>query len=136
MNQSDIDVAVFEALNTPPKDLYSERKTHVGCGECCSRFLPLSKRELRVLTTYITTHNITLTPERADIDLLCPLLDENKLCKAYEARPFICRIYNCAFHKDNNFSTLQEAPLFIRSEPREITDLRLALTTRITEVAS
>lgn len=128
MNKADIDAAVYESLRTPPKDLYSERKTHIGCGECCSRYLPLSERELRVLNTYIQTHNIHLTPERADIDLLCPLLSNDRRCMAYEARPFICRIYNCALHSQNNLSYIQDVPFFIRNKIRSTVDLRIALT--------
>lgn len=129
MNKSDLAATVYEQLRTPPKDLYSERKTHVGCGECCSRYLPLSKRELRVLNNFIHDHNIQLTPERADIDLLCPLLSNGKLCMAYEVRPFICRIYNCAMHSNKTTHVSLNIPLFIVNEERETIDLRTALKT-------
>ena len=76
----------------------------IGCGQCCSRFLPASKREIDTIRRYITKHNIGKQEHGLNVfskpayDLTCPFLNttkKNKKCAIYEVRPFICRDFIC-----------------------------------------
>ena len=70
-----------------------------GCGECCSRFLPMSRMDERRLAGYVARHGIALRPEpEGTLDLTCPLLSDDRECMAYDARPDICRVYRCDEH--------------------------------------
>lgn len=90
----------FEALSAScagPKVLY--RGDCRGCGECCGRFLPMSRVDVARLVTYVRAHGVVPRPERdGAVDLTCPLLGEGRECMAYEARPDICRAYRCDLH--------------------------------------
>lgn len=79
-------------------DLHTARGSHEGCGECCSRFLPVTPAEVAVLRSYVADHVIRLRPEAGRIDLTCPLLTADRMCAAYPVRPAICRVYDCAEH--------------------------------------
>lgn len=73
------------------------------CGNCCSRYLPLSHKDIKRIRHYIKEHdvlyerkrkNVLETKERND----CPfLLDDRAVerCSIYPARPTICREFNC-----------------------------------------
>lgn len=74
------------------------------CGECCADFLPLTFKEVQILKKYIEENNVELTDwdfinpvtQKHETHLLCPLLDKDtKLCKAYTARPNICKTFKC-----------------------------------------
>lgn len=75
----------------------------IGCGKCCSNFLPLNTSEIKQIKSYVKKHNITefkhLFPTiNITIDMTCPFLDESKdcnKCKIYEVRPRICREFQC-----------------------------------------
>lgn len=70
-----------------------------GCGECCSRFLPMSRMDERRLVAYVERHGVVPRPEpEGALDLTCPLLSEERECMAYDARPDICRVYRCDLH--------------------------------------
>ena len=70
-----------------------------GCGECCSRFLPMSRMDERRLVAYVERHGVVPRPEpEGALDLTCPLLSEERECMAYDARPDICRVYRCDQH--------------------------------------
>lgn len=80
------------------KDLFTSRGSHEGCGECCGRFLPLFPHE--VVRLRHAAMGIELRPEQpGTIDMNCPLLDGDGMCMVYEARPEICRVYDCSRHK-------------------------------------
>lgn len=70
-----------------------------NCGECCTEFVPLTKSEYKNIKEYLKRHpEITneqhITPE--GLHVLCPFRDrENKRCKIYEVRPFVCRRFIC-----------------------------------------
>ncbi|MBQ9041461.1 MAG: YkgJ family cysteine cluster protein [Eggerthellaceae bacterium] len=81
-----------------PRDIFSGRGTHVGCGECCSRILPMTEQEANVLRKAVADRSIQLRPEMAEIDFTCPLLSDDKTCMVYDVRPFICRTYSCTVH--------------------------------------
>ena len=84
--------------NTEITDNYTKRGTHDGCGECCSRFLPLTHAE--AITMRTMARRVHVRPEQpGTIDMTCPFLSESKRCSIYQYRPSICRAYNCAEHK-------------------------------------
>jgi Fe-S-cluster containining protein len=72
------------------------------CGECCGLFIPFTDKELATLKKYVQEHNIQ--PENRiegnDFYASCCFFDrKNKICKVYEARPYVCRAFKCD-HKD------------------------------------
>lgn len=69
-----------------------------GCGQCCGDILYLSKKEIKEIDKYIKKHNIKATSKSimVEYDNTCPFRDnENKICKVYEVRPQICRVFKC-----------------------------------------
>lgn len=70
-----------------------------GCGECCGRFIPLSKFDAIRLRGYLESHRVEMRPEQAEYDLMCPFLSNEHECMVYEARPEVCRTYRCDMHK-------------------------------------
>lgn len=78
------------------KDLFTPKENCKGCGECCTRFLPMSTFDMQRLSNYVFDHNVKPHAEvDGAIDLTCPYLDENKECAVYTARPEVCRVYRC-----------------------------------------
>lgn len=70
-----------------------------GCGECCGRYLPTTVADRIRLEGYVRTHGIV--PRKAPdglLDLMCPYLDAEGECMVYDARPEICRRYDCRLH--------------------------------------
>lgn len=72
------------------------------CGECCTIFLPLTKKEVKTIKEYVEKNNIKpkewrITPE--GFHERCCFLTEDKKCSIYEVRPFTCRNFKCN-HKD------------------------------------
>lgn len=68
------------------------------CGQCCTDFLPLSRKEVKRIKAYIKSHHIKEQSHNAfmKIDLTCPFRDEtNKRCLIYEVRPDICKTFIC-----------------------------------------
>lgn len=94
-----------------------------GCGECCSRFLPLSNHDIKRIKDFAAEHDIEQAPERAEIDLLCPYLTDERMCAIYDARPDICRIYRCDLHKAGVF----HAGVIMPHHPYLVQDLREAI---------
>lgn len=76
----------------------------IQCGACCSRYLPLSQKEIKQLKTYIEKHNIKRQNHGVNVlaaptlDLVCPFLDDTKpdhKCTIYEVRPLVCKTFIC-----------------------------------------
>lgn len=68
------------------------------CGQCCGDLLHLSKREIKIIDNYLKKHKVQATQQNImfDYDNTCPFRDnKNKICKIYEVRPDICRIFKC-----------------------------------------
>ena len=87
-----------------------------GCGECCSNFLPLTRNEITELKAYVKEHGIKQTGSGME----CPFLDKAKpwkKCAVYEARPLICRDYQCN-------KSVEKANLALLWERRLPTDMR------------
>lgn len=51
-----------------------------GCGECCSRFLPVSPFDRVRLEAYVRRNGIEPAEPRAEYDLLCPYLTDGGEC--------------------------------------------------------
>lgn len=71
-----------------------------NCGECCTTFLPITKKEYYTIQKYLYEHP-EITNERHivgnDMHVLCPFRDRvNKRCKIYEVRPYVCRQFLCS----------------------------------------
>ena len=72
-----------------------------GCGACCTNFLPMSGKEVKIIRRYIEKHGITEQTHRyptaeAQVDFTCPFRSETeKKCLIYEVRPLICRDFQC-----------------------------------------
>lgn len=97
-----------------------------GCGECCSRFLPLSEHDIQAIRDYVASHGIEQVLERSDIDLFCPYLTEERECLIYEARPDICRAYRCDMHASGKLTPI--ATLVCRHHPYINQDMREVVT--------
>lgn len=94
-------IEVYRALyhSRGVTDLLTERGSCRGCGECCSRFLPMSRMDERRLAAYVKSHGVVPRPEsEGSLDLTCPLLSDGHECMAYDARPDVCRVYRCDEH--------------------------------------
>lgn len=96
--ESEAALVLHQALSKTQtvKDLFTPKWNCKGCGECCSRFLPMSEFDIQRLSNYVFNHNVKphMGVDGA-IDLTCPYLDENKECAVYTARPEVCRVYRC-----------------------------------------
>mgnify|MGYP002519172773 FL=1 len=121
MKTSSLDAAMRDMAEAEVVDLFTAKGDCRGCGECCSRFLPMSYFDINRLVSYVREHGIEQRAPRGragDIDLTCPYLDDSCECMVYEARPEICRIYRC----DKHLAGTMSAPAFMGS--MRIADLR------------
>lgn len=69
-----------------------------NCGSCCGDILHLSKSEIKRIDEYLKQHKIKPTHRclLVEYDNTCPFRDnKNKVCKIYEVRPDICRVFKC-----------------------------------------
>ena len=72
-----------------------------NCGSCCSRFLPVSGKEVKVIRRYVQKKKIKeqkhLYPTATvQDDWTCPFRSEReRKCLIYEVRPAICRDFQC-----------------------------------------
>ena len=83
---------------------YTKDGKCTGCGQCCARLLPVTRKEVNQIHRYIEKHNIgiqehgTMVFSKQMLDCICPFLDmtksENK-CAIYEVRPTVCRDFIC-----------------------------------------
>ena len=93
--------------------------THNGecskCGNCCSKILPLTNKEINQIKAYIKRHDIKRQLHYPQvlrletIDWVCPFLDDTKenKCTIYEVRPSICRVFNCHDYIDGSIFSKQ-----------------------------
>ena len=98
----------------------------IQCGACCSRYLPLSQREIRQIKAYITKHNIKRQLHGVNVmaaptlDHLCPFLDDTKpdhKCTIYEIRPIVCKEFICSWRGETSKKVFKEALV-----PTDMTD--------------
>lgn len=69
-----------------------------GCGGCCGRIIPMTKRERARLVEYARTHRLDARRHEArpgaGRPMDCALLDpDTNRCRAYAARPLVCRAW-------------------------------------------
>lgn len=92
-----------------------------GCGECCSRILPLSKTDIAGIRKYVEQHGIEQTAQSDG--LTCPYLTKDRKCAVYPVRPDICRAYRCDRHASNDFSPVDKHmihPPYAMADMREV----------------
>lgn len=111
-------LAAHAALSSDPVPLFDGDCR--GCGECCSRFLPLSGLDRGRLAGYVARNGVEMHAERGEIDLLCPYLGDDRECSVYPARPDICRAYRCDQHAARDFGGMA----IMVSGPYELCDMR------------
>lgn len=69
------------------------------CGECCGSILPIDQEDLDLIEKYVIENKIF--PQKQMLvmchKLQCPYYTgkKEKGCAIYEARPKICRLFNC-----------------------------------------
>lgn len=72
-----------------------------NCGQCCSNYLPVGKREIENIKRYIKKHNVKevkrIFPSATPVvDMQCPFRsDVERKCLIYPVRPAICRDFQC-----------------------------------------
>lgn len=114
--------AVHDAIakrGLPPQSLY--KGDCRGCGECCSRILPMSQYDIERLRSYVRKRGIEQIPERAEIDMLCPYLTDDGECAVYHARPDICRGFRCDLCKSGELAQIVK---YLTHPPYEKVDIR------------
>jgi Fe-S-cluster containining protein len=62
-----------------------------GCGQCCGILFP-SLAEIRNIKEWCEKRHIEYHNFNMTVGLDCPYLGENKECKIYPVRPFLCRM--------------------------------------------
>lgn len=80
----------------------------LGCGKCCSNYLPLTDKEFHKLKDIIKEKKLKPTKHLVDKDYysICPFLDLNRQCIIYDLRPSICSSYTCDKFHNKDFSGL------------------------------
>lgn len=75
-----------------------------NCDACCSNTLPMTKQDIARVRRYINKHHIEPINHVPAIvaykhmDGICPFRDmTNERCVIYEARPTVCRLYQCNY---------------------------------------
>lgn len=114
-------MALSQSVET--EDRFTGRGTHEGCGECCSRFLPLADFEVRRLSQL---GDMTAGHPKYDgaIDMTCPFLDSDRNCAIYDDRPIICRAFDCAdWAKGGVLSAYERMPTTFRFEMRDMREV-------------
>lgn len=75
------------------------------CGACCSNYLPMSKKELKVLKRWVKRKHFKMQKSKDVLDITCPFFDkEAKMCACYEVRPEVCRNFLCKTAKEGGYS--------------------------------
>ena len=98
------------------------------CGNCCTRALALSNKEINTIKAYIKRHGIKEQIHSVNVlaercyDWTCPFLDDTKpnhKCTIYEVRPLLCRDFNC-----RKYLLHEEPNKQLFKEPRRAVDMR------------
>ena len=81
---------------------YTRNGECIGCGECCSDFLPVSREDINRIRRYIKQHNVKERHNNvlfsSALDVTCPFRDNaNRKCTIYSVRPAICREFKCDY---------------------------------------
>ena len=95
-----------EMLNTYKQGIYNftDNGKCIECGNCCSRYLLMTQKEINTISKYIQRKKIKQQIHSVNVlsgkvfDATCPFLDDTKpnhKCTIYEIRPQICRDFKC-----------------------------------------
>lgn len=68
------------------------------CGDCCIDLLWVSAAEIEAMRYYAAKEGITQQNRTLEA---CPFLDREHECAIYEARPEICRVFDCSRNMTN-----------------------------------
>jgi hypothetical protein len=99
------------------------KKGCMGCGACCGRVLPMTRKEANDLKAYVEERGIQPSPNAY---AYCCLLDVDAgLCMAYEARPFVCRAWDS---KGPLVGTKPGQPCGMRAELKERAAMHMAVS--------
>ena len=82
--------------------VYACNGTCSKCGNCCTNFLPVTKKEVFKIKQYVKDNNIQAENRifGNNIIMQCPFLNQQtKECIIYKVRPFACRDFLCS-HED------------------------------------
>ena len=95
-----------QALSDMEKGVYNltDNGKCTQCGNCCSRLLPMTDKEIRTIKKYIKQHGIKqqvhcIPLAQPAFDLTCPFLNTGKKtgkCTIYDVRPAICKYFICS----------------------------------------
>ena len=97
------------------------------CGNCCSRYLALSNKEINTIKAYIKRNNIKRQYHSSNVlankvfDMTCPFLDDDKQthkCTIYPVRPMICKEFTC-----RAFVQGKRGSMALYKEPRTKVDM-------------
>ena len=86
---------------------YTDNGKCIGCGQCCSNYLPLSSKDIKRIKRYIQKKHIqeqkhTIPMKSECVDAICPFRDNgNKICTIYSVKPTICSSFKCDLPKKN-----------------------------------
>ena len=113
--------------NTPETnytDLYTARGSHIGCGACCPRHLPITPAEAKALYQMCMDNEIMIPKQPLGVmDMRCPLIDQNTMqCRIYDKRPATCRAFLCNRDKAENMKRMRIVSS--GAIPQGTTDLR------------
>lgn len=66
------------------------------CGECCTNFLPITQKEVKIIQDYVIANKIRPQKQMLVMQnrLTCPYYN-GKNCLIYEVRPLICKEFYC-----------------------------------------
>lgn len=73
------------------------------CGECCTPFIPITRKEYKRIKKYIDENNIKPTNIREgnNVYIKCTFYDrENKRCNIYPVRPEVCKKFMCSYSEE------------------------------------
>ena len=104
------------------------------CGQCCSPFIPFTKKELKKVKQYVKDKHIEKKERHIDensFDATCCFWDpQNKVCQVYEVRPFVCRHFICSdkdwianreiYAKRSTYNSIYAQPMYLTTFDDEI----------------
>lgn len=70
------------------------------CGDCCGLFIPFNDNDIALIKKYVKENNITpvnrINIMTGAFEARCCFYDKNnKVCKIYPVRPYVCRDFMC-----------------------------------------
>lgn len=108
------------------KDLTCNGKC-TKCGECCGSILPIDQEDANKIQDYVVEHQIFLQRQMLVMcqKLQCPYYTgkKDKGCAIYEARPKICKYYQC----NKKTMPIEELRTMIEAIPVDMWEFALAI---------